>query len=295
MRPDRAASLFLLFVTLTLPAFAQTGVTVAVTDIVDDRISAELLSGSLQLQVKLDGAAVKNATAARLIVKEARDDRGTNLAEGWKAPDFRDRDINSGALEISLASPPRAAISVRVKGNVELFVPSKDPDAVVTIPKALSKLNTPLSSPALTTAGIKITPLSHERYAEESKKHKITDKEVEEIRAQGKAHGAKEKEIELAIGLAKAMEQMDAQPVAESAVILSGSAKDFARIHSIDILGADKQPLHITSRTTTTKGDSAVMVLEPESVPPGASLRLTLLTTKSRVTVPFELKKVDLP
>ncbi len=295
MRPDRAIFAVLIAFLAAFPAPAQTGVTVTVSDIVDDRISAELLTGSLQLQMKVDGAALKKATAARVIVKEATDDRGTNLAAGWKAAEFRDRDVNGGALEISLNSPPRAATSLRIKGNIELFVPSNDPGAIVTVPKALSKLNAPLSAPGLTTAGIKITQLSHEKYAEENKKHKITDKELDEIRAQGKAHGANEKEIELAIGLAKAMEQMDAQPLAENAVVLSGSAKDFARIHSIDILGTDKEPVHITSRTTTTKGDSAVMVLEPEKAPPGATLRLTLLTAKSRVSVPFELKKVDLP
>ncbi|MGZ7079991.1 MAG: hypothetical protein ACXVJT_11295, partial [Thermoanaerobaculia bacterium] len=237
----------------------------------------------------------KKAPAARLIVKEAKDDRGTDLAKDWKAGDFRDRDVNGGALDLSLASPSRTATSVRVKGNVELFIPSADPTATITIPKALSKLDSPLTSPGLTAAKIKITPLSAAGYAEQKKKQKITDKDLEEIRKQGKAHGASDKEIELAIGLAKAMEQMGGEAPPPSAVILSGSTKDFDRIHSIEILGPDKKPVNISSRSSSSRGDSTVMVLEPDSLPAGASMRLTLLTAKSKVSVPFELKKVDLP
>jgi hypothetical protein len=295
MRPARVTLFVALIAILPALARAQSGLTVTVSDIVDDRISSDLQTGSLQLQMKVDGAALKKASAARLLVKEAKDNQGTDLAKGWKAGDFRDRDMNGGALELSLTSPPRTATSVHVKGSVELFVPSADPAATVTIPKALSKLDSPLTSPGLTAAKIKITPLSAARYAEEKKKQKITDKDLDEIRAQGKAHGASDKEIELAIGLAKAMQEMGGDAPPENAVILSGSTKDFDRIHSIEILGPDKKPVNISSRSTSSRGDSAVMILQPDSVPAGASMRLTLLTAKSKVSVPFELKKVDLP
>jgi hypothetical protein len=285
----------------------QSSVGVAVDNVVDDRFSEGMLAssderwrvtGSLRVRVKLTGSSpsLTKAKAARLIVKEARDDRGTNLAKGWKQPDFLARDMNQGVLEISLDNPARAASSASVKGTVELYVPSRDPEAIVTIPKALSKLDSPLTSTTLKTANIRITPLSPAKYAEEKKKQKVTEKDLEEIRAQGKAHGVSEKEIELAIGLAQAMEQMGSEPTPENAVILSGSSKDFERINSIEVLGADKKPIHITGRTTSTKGDFTVMVMEASgAIPPGAALQLTLLTAKSRVSVPFELKKVVLP
>ena len=63
----------------------------------------------------------------------------------------------------------------------------------------------------------------------------------------------------------------------------------------IEILGADGQPVNIPSRGTSTRGESSIMTLEPsEPAPAGATLRLALLTDKSRVSYPFELT-VPLP
>ena len=299
MRPDRWSRHLLLVsllpVVMATAAYAQSGVKVTVSDVTDDRMSSDMLSGSLQVQLNLEGSGMDKVVAARAIVKEARDDRGTNLAKDKKVPDFRDRNVNGGVLEVSLDSPPRAASSISMKGTVELFMPSKDPAAVITIPKAFAKMDKPLASDALASAGIKLTPLSPERYAEEKKKQKITDKDIEEIRAQGKAHGASEKEIEFAIGMAKAMEEMGGQAPPEGSVILSGSSKDFDKIHAVDIIGPDKKQIDVNARESSTRGDSTIMILHPSSLPAGSALRLTLLTAKSRVSVPFELKKVELP
>ena len=88
---------------------------------------------------------------------------------------------------------------------------------------------------------------------------------------------------------------MGGQPLPEGSVVLSGSRKDFDKIHAIDIVGPDKKQIDVNSRESSSRGDSTIMVLKPESLPAGAALRLTLLTAKSRVSVPFELKKVELP
>ena len=286
--------LALLLLSIATVARAQS-VKVDVSEVTDDRVAAdELRGGGLRIELALAGPALEKAVAARAIVKEAKDDRGTNLAKNPDPPDFMDRNMNNGAISLSLDSPVRDATSVSVKGNVELFVPSKDPASTITVPKAFAKLDKPLSSPALTSAGIKLTPLSAQGYAELRKKQKITDKDIEEIRAQGKAHGASDKEIELVINMAKAIDSIDTPP-SEGSVILAGSKKDFDKIHSVEILGPDKKPIDINSRESSSRGDSAVMTLHPSSLPDGATLKLTLLTAKSRVSVPFELKKVDLP
>jgi len=297
MRFDRWRSLALVSLALlvVVPLVQAQNVKVVLDEVTDDRVSSEMMSGQLQIQFKLDGTGLEKVVAARAIVKEAKDDKGTNLAKDLKTPDFRDRNVNGGALDVSLASPARDATSVSVKGNVELFMPSKDPAATVTIPKAFAKLDKPLTSESLTAAGIKLTPLSNEGYAAQMKKQKLTDKDIEEIRAQGKAHGASEKDIEMAIGLAKAFEEMGAQAPAEGSVILAGPASTFAKIQSIDVIGPDKKPIDIRSKETSTRGESSVMVMKPDSLPAGAALKLTLLTAKSKVSVPFEMKKVELP
>jgi hypothetical protein len=298
MRSNRWSRNLLSVLLLLITSLTTQGQSVKVTvdDLTDDRQGSSMLTGMLQVQLKLSGGAtLDKAVAARAVVKEATDDRGTNLAKDKKPGDFRSRDMNGGALDVTLDSPARDAKTFTMKGNIELFVPSKDPASTVTIPKAFAKLDKPFVSDGLASAGIKLTPLSPAKYAEEMKKQKLTDADIVKLRAEAKAHGASDKDIELAVGLAKAMQSMDDQPLPEGSVILSGSSAAFDKIQAIDILGADKKPINITSKETTTHGDSAVMVMRPDSLPGGASLRLTLLTSKSRVSVPFEVKNVELP
>jgi len=274
---------------------AQTPVSVEIEEVMDNRMSEGLLTGSLDLHATLKGGAVEKATAARIIIKEARDDKGTDLTP-TRIPDFEGREFNSGRISLSLKNPSREASSVRLKGTVELFVPSRDPNSVIRVDKALSRLDAPLSSAKLRAAKINITLLSPSGYAAAMKKQKVTDKDIEEIRAKGKAAGADPKEIELAIGLAKALEELGGQPPPENSIILSGSSKEMERIQKIDVIGADGKPMDIGSRQSSSHGDSALVILQPNSAAPsGAALEFTLLTDKSRLSTPFEVKKVELP
>jgi Tfp pilus assembly protein PilN len=285
---------FLLGVVVSAAAFAQSGIQVELDEVVDNRVTAGAWSGSLDLRVKLKGSALDKASAARIVVKDARDDRGTVLSEGSRMADFMPRDYNSGTLQVSLATPARAAGSVRVKGTVELFVPSRDPNATVKIDKALAKLDAPLSSKALKAAKVTITPMSRTGYAAAQKARKLDATKIEAIRAEAKKQGVPEAEIQMALELAKAMESMD-DDVPENAVILSGTKADFDRIFRVEILGADGKPLETSGRSTSTRGDSSVMTLMPSTPPPpNASLQIFLLTDKSRVSSPFDLN-VTLP
>jgi hypothetical protein len=275
-------------------AHAQSGVKVELEEVIDNRVTAGGWSGTLDLRVKLQGSAADKANAARIVVKDARDDRGTVLSEGAKPPDFMPRDYNQGILQVSLATPARAASSVKLKGTVELFVPARDPNAIVKIDKALSKLDAPLSSKTLKAAKITITPLSPEGYAEEKKKNRLDDKKIAELRAEGKKQGVSDKEIEMALEMAKALENIDGDLPAGS-VVLSGTTSDFDRIFRVEVLGADGQPINTTGRSTSTRGDSTIMTIQPsEPPPPNAALQIFLLTDKSRVTSPFEMN-VPLP
>ncbi|MEO8379223.1 MAG: hypothetical protein ABI779_06130 [Acidobacteriota bacterium] len=262
----------------------------------DNRVGAELLTGSLQLRVKLTGTGLEKAVAARVLVKEARDDRGTQLTKegGEDPPDFMGREYNNGMVNISLGSPARAASSVRMKGVVELYVPGRDPNAKVKIDKALAKLDAPLSNKTLKSAKIEITPLSPAAYSAKVKDRKLDEAEIAKIRAEGVARGVSQKEIDLMIGLAQALESTDTPP-AEGTVLLSGQKSDFDRIFSVEILGTDGQPIDIPERSSSTRGDDTLMTLVPRSpIPANAALQLALLTDKSRLTFPFELT-IELP
>ena len=272
---------------------AQSGVTVEVDDVTDNRLGGEF-AGALELRVKLNGNGLDKAAAARIIVKDARDDRGTSLVRKNDPPDFTPREYNSGTLQVSVAQPARAATSVKIKGVVELYVPGKDPNATVKIDKALGKLDAPLSHKALKAAKLEITPLSRDKYVKTLESRKLDEQKIAAIRAEGKARGVPEKEIELMIGLAQALQSTDADTPA-NAVILSGTDEDFDRVFRIDVLGADGKPMDVPARSTSTQGNDAIMTLSPREDPPAnASLQLQLLTDKSRMSVPFELN-VELP
>lgn len=293
MRPLLRSWLGVLFLAAAA-AHAQSGIVVEVDDVTDNRVAAGEMRGSLELRVKIDGKNLDKVMAARVLVKEARDDKGNDLATGTRVPDFTPREYNSGTLQVSVSSPARAASSVRLKGTVELFVPTRDPGAVVKIDKALAKLDAPFASKGLKAANITLTPLSVAAYRKALQERKLDAKKIAALREEGKKRGVPEKEIEMMIGLAEALDSVD-EPLAEGAVLISGRKADFDRILRIDILGEDGQPMNIPSRSSSSRGDDTIMTLQPSERPPAnATLQLHLLTAKSKVSTPFELD-IELP
>ena len=296
------ACVWFVCVSLLLPALpgeqtlAQSGVTVELEEVVDDRFSEGPLRGSLQIRASISGKDLDKALASRVVVREARDDQGTDLITDRDVPDFQPSDYNSGKLDIRLNNPSRKAKSFSMKGAVELYVPSRDANSRVKIEKALSRLDTPFNAKALRAAKISITPLSREKYNERMKGQEIDDEKIEELRAAGKAEGASEEEIEEAIGFIRALAELGGGEVEEGSVILSASSDTFDRIHRIEILGADGKPMSLTSRSLSSWGDDAVMILDPSETPPASpTLEILVLTDKSRISVPFDLKNVALP
>jgi hypothetical protein len=277
---------------LAAPAHAQ--VQVELDEVSDNRVSAGAWNGTLEVRVNVKGAAADKANAARIIVKEARDDRGTVLIEGPSKADFMPREYNNGALQVLLGTPARAASSVKIKGIVELFVPTRDPNAIVKIDKAFSKLDAPLSSKALKAAKVTITPLSPAGYAAAQKANQLDDKKIAEIRAEGKKRGVADSEIEMAIEMAKAFDKMDGD-LPPGSIVLSGTKSDFERVFRVEILGGDGKPIETGGRSVSTRGESSIMTIQPsQALPENPSLQIFLLTDKSRVTSPFELN-VTLP
>ena len=291
----RACTTLAILLLLATGVAAQSNVGVEIDEVSDNRVNAGGFVGQLGLRVKLTGSGLDKASAARIIVKDARDDRGTVLDDGsGDKPDFVGREYNNGTLNISVHQPARAASTVRLKGLVELYAPARDPGAVVKVPKGLSKLDAPLSASGLKAAKLTITPLSKAGYAERMKARKLDDTKIAEIRAEGKKHGVSDEEIDKMIELAKAMEGLETEP-AEGLIVLSGKKSDFDRIYRIEILGDDGKPIDVGSRSTSSRGDDSIMTLQPsQPAPANAALQFFILTDKARLSFPFELK-VTLP
>lgn len=287
-------SLTLLGLAVSFSAFAQSKVGVELDEITDNRVADGMLQGGCEVRVKLTGTGLDEATAARILVKEAQDDKGNALYHKPMNDDFTPRDHNMGTLQFSLKQPARAASSVRIKGTVELFVPSRDPNAIVKIDKALTKLDAPLTSKTLKAAKVDLTLLSPAGYTALMKSRKITEKDIEAIREEGRKRGVSDKEIEAMIGFAKAMEELGGD-VPENAIILSGKEAAFDRVFRIEVLGPDGKPMDTSGRSTSTRGEDSIMMIQPREPPPAnASLQVQLLTDKSRLSFPFEMS-VPLP
>lgn len=277
-------------------ALAQSGVKAELDEVVDDRYSEGPLKGSLQISIALTGKDLEKVEASRVIVREARDDRGTDLVGERGAPDFQSTEYNGGKIDVRLNNPSRQATSFQFKGNVELFVPAKDANARVRIEKALTTLDKPYTAKGLRAAKIQVTPLSAAKYNERMKAQKLDDAKIAEIREQGKAEGVSDKEILQVIALAKALQELGGGEVPEGSVILAGPEKDFDRIHRVEILGTDGKPISISSRSTSSDGENATMILQPsEGRPPNPTLEFILLTDKAKMMVPFDMKNVKLP
>jgi hypothetical protein len=290
----RALGVLLLSLSLAAAAHAQSGVGIEVDDLIDNRLSAGILTGGLEFRVKLKGTGLDKALGARVMVKEARDDKGNTLSTDRLSDDFTPRDHNAGTINFSVGSPARAASSVTLKGTVELFVPGRDPNATIKVDKALTKLDAPLANAKLKSAKLTLTPLSRDGHTAWMKQHQLDAAKIEQLRAEGKKRGVSDKEIEMAIEMAKAFDSMDSS-MPEGTVILSGSTADFDRIYRVEVLGADGTIIDTGNRSSSSRGDDAVMTLQPSEPPPAnAALQLHVLTAKSQMSFPFELK-VNLP
>ena len=82
----------------------------------------------------------------------------------------------------------------------------------------------------------------------------------------------------------------------EGAVAFTGRASDLERVRSVRVVKADGTEIGTSGRQTTTEGAAATLeVFLVEPAPEGATLVLGLLTKRSVLAVPFELKEVPLP
>ena len=277
-------------------AFAQSRVTVEVDEVTDNRMGGDDFTGFLDLRVNIAGERLDDVAAARIIVKKATDDSGTDLLKPGDPPDFQARNVNAGLLNVTLKNPPRKARAVTLSGTVELFLPSKDPNARIKVDRALTKLDTPFTAKGLKSEKLTITPLSAAKYAEKQSSRKLDEAKIAEIRAQAKKEGVSDEELEAAIELAKAFEELGGGPLPEGAVVLSGTKADLDRLLQVRILDSSGEEVDVSSRSSSTTQGETIMILAPNEPPPAdAALELTLITKKSTVSVPFELKNIPLP
>ncbi len=149
---------------------------------VEDRRS----SGSFPrctLGIELPDIPAVDAKASRVVVRKAVDDLGTNLVRE-DAAEARLEPTQRGQLGrpkegpapppivfAELKNPSRKAKTLReVSGEIELYIPSRDPNGEADVPRILSMSGKPLAHAALKANGVGIAVLSEDQIAVERKK-----------------------------------------------------------------------------------------------------------------------------
>ena len=289
----RAAAASLLLI--AAPLFAADDFKVA-PGAVEDQRSSDSRMGGLSVGLKITGGALADVKAIRIRVKSAKDDAGTVLYK--PAKDDKQADFDEFSPDrypgprCSLGSPSRDASKIEVSGEIELFIPSRDPGTKQRFENVLSRLDKPIASPALKAAKVEITPLSAAAYKTRQQANKPSKEKIIE---EGKKHGASEAEIQQVIGMMDALAALGGDEPSETSVLIESKDPD-GRIISVDLVGADGAELRAPSRGSNGGRENKLSKIDLAEKPPaGAALLVTLRTPKSVVTLPLSLKEVALP
>ncbi|MEP6769960.1 MAG: hypothetical protein ABJC61_14905 [Acidobacteriota bacterium] len=280
---------------LAFPLSAAEDVKVSAGAVEDQRSSDGRMSG-LSIEIKLAGGALSDVKALRARLKSAKDDVGTVLYKAAKSDKPRDFEEFSPdrrpGPRINLSSPSREASTVEAAGELELFIPSRDPNTKQRYEKFLGRLDKPISSSALKSAKVEITPLSAAAYKARQQQNRPTK---EQITAEAKKQGATDAEIKQAIALVEAVAALGGEEPTDTSVLIETKDPD-GKIISIDLVGADGTELRAPSRGTSGGGEDKLVKIDLSEKPPAdAALVVTLRTSKSIVSVPINFKEVALP
>jgi hypothetical protein len=267
----------------SLPALAAPPLTVSAGDITDRRRNDNFFGG-LEIELRIGGDGAADVRGARAVVKKAEDETGRNLLkEGAKTPDFeRSMSDTAPSLKLELRNPARKAKTVReVSGQVEMFLPGRDSASVAKLDGFQSKTDRPVASPALKAAQAEVTVVSRKTYEAEKKK----DAERRKKEAEGSGIGGAMVEAFSALfeGFMGAVEENDVL------VKVDDPGKKVFDVEVVDSKGAK-----VDSGGSMTVGSFRILKFS-EKVPADAALRVYVLTPKSLVTTPFQLKNVALP
>ena len=257
-------------------------VTVSAGDITDRRRNDNLFTG-LEIELKLAGEAADGVRGARALVQKATDDTGRSLLkENEKTADFEKSSGDAPpTLKLELRNPARRATKIQASGQVELFLPARDSASTANVAKFQAGMDKPISAGPLKAAGAEVTVVSRKTYDAEKKK----DDE------------RKKKEAESA-GIAGAMVSVFSGlfeglwgDIGENDVLIKVDDKG-KKVFGIDVYDAAGKP--IDNAGSMTVGSFRILKFS-EKLPADASLRIYLMTPKSMVTAPFNLKDVALP
>ena len=260
---------------------------------IEDRRTTGKFFGGLEIELKLTGDDLADAKAARVLLKKAVDESGRDLLPEKKGDeDFQKSSGSSGPnLKVNLKNPARGAGAIKeVSGDVELYAPSRDPAATVVVERLTSRMDKPVTSPALKAQNIAVRLVSPNVYRADAKKREAEmDAEMEKHKEEVKKEAGDDKTAEALMGLVKAFSGM-MNDVGDNDVILQ-IEDEGGKLQDVEVVGKSGV---IDTRGSMSSGGLKILQYS-EKLPPDAKLRFLLKTKKSLLKTPFTLTSVPLP
>ena len=274
-------------------ALAQKPVDVTVQQVNDRRTNGSFAQLTLSLQLpKVKSAEV---AASRVLVSSAVDDLGqslvdpeqqepqleTNMRGSMSGEGEKDTPVN---ISLTLKNPSRKATKIgQVRGEIELFMPSKDPNSVAEVPKFASFSGKSLTHKALKANGVEIALVSPAQI--EAEKKRIGEAKRKEYKESGWEDGEDlENMIKSSLEYTLRLEPSDVP------VRIKDPNKRIQQIAYVDAKGEVKQVM-------LRDGEEGIQTLSTwgDAPQPDWKLRVSLKTPKNLVRYPFALNNVALP
>ena len=247
------------------------------------------------ISMELGGVPSSQVAASRVLVSAAVDDTGASLLDDEKGePDLqvnaRGSMLDEGekdtpvTVALTLKNPSRKATKMKeVRGEVELFMPARDPNSVAEVSKFLSFSGKAINHPALKSNGVEILLLSKADI--EAERKKIADAHRKEYKEAGYEDGEDlESMVRSMMEYTLNVEENDVP------VRIKDPQNRIQELEYVDSAGEVKRvytrDLHEDIGSITTWGD-----------PPAADwkLRVKMKTSKNLVRHAFVLKDIALP
>jgi hypothetical protein len=257
---------------------------------VNDRRTSGQFFAQLSISAELPKYKTSEVAASRVLLSAATDDTGRDLIDHEaREPELEANQRMSmedkaapTLISISMKNPDRKAKTVReVRGDIELFLPGKDPNSIAEIPKFAALAGKPLTHKALKANGVEITFLSKAQVDAERKKR------VDAKRKEYAEAGYDEEAL-------KSM--MDS--ITEGAFTVEDSERIVRikdpnhRIQELMYIDEGGQPARISLQSDQDLTRLSTWSGNPQ---PDWKLKVTMRTPKNTTKIPFTLKDVPLP
>lgn len=269
---------------------AATPLKASVVQVADRRTTS--FFSQLSIRLELDDVKASEVAAVKVRVTKAVDDTGRDLVDTEKnEPRFEPTggpmstggdDDRPASVEVTLKNPDREAVVVtEVVGEVELYMPGKDRDAVAVIPNFQSLGGKPISNRALKASGVQISVIGPAQL--EAAKQKAMQAKREEAKAEGS-------DEEMIAWQVSNVEQSFLTPEPGEIVLMIKDPN--SRIHELGFV----PPSGEAQRAFTQDRDGMTVISTyGEPAQPDWGLKVSLRTPKTMKKYALALKDVKLP